>query len=223
MASRAKTECVPATANAKYDGSLSLNFYNSFAVKNLTKFKESVSMNLVKADPSVPPTGFNFTVTATNSKTLVFSLTFENPESISSNSEVFGKDYMNVTVHDAASIINCPNLSPLPGRMLAQGMPNFNMMSPLPIQFAAGAAAAAESIAAAANSPTTKGAMIGTMAINYAAGCAANLLFSGINSLQVIVTNTQYNIIVPPNSVSILSFVKTMVSFDMVYSFWDPT
>jgi hypothetical protein len=177
-------------------------------------------MNLVKADTTVPPTIFNnFTVTATNSKTLVFSLTFENPESISSN----GKDIMNVTVANAASLINCPNLSPLPGRMLAQGMPNFNMMSPLPMQISAGAAAAAESIAAAANSPTTKGAMIGTMAINYAAGCAANLLFSGINSLQVIVTNTQYNIIVPPNSVSILSFVKTMVSFDMVYSFWDPT
>ena len=183
---RAKTECIPFESTAKFNGTIVMPFFHDIQLENLSDVKKSgkIQLILIKADPQVPPCDFDWTIELSSNKTLSINLNISQPETISSTSA--GSDYMRVYFKEGSSVIKCTNMIG-PARQLQgqyKSMPNKEVFDvKLPIMFKTAAAEAAEALVGIANNPTSQGAVISSLIINYATGLSANLLWGGINSL----------------------------------------
>ena len=97
---------------------------------------------------------------------------------------------------------------------------NFEFLVELPVMYTTEFTKAFDAVV---NNPGNSATMvISSIIINYAAGLSANLLWGGINSLQLVASISLYKIIVPPNSLPLVQLLQTLVTFDMIFMIWDP-
>ena len=69
------------------------------------------------------------------------------------------------------------------------------------------AQAAANAVVDIAGSSGGQKTILITLVVNYAVGLSANLIFGGINSLQIVGSLALFSIIVPPNSTKMVQFI----------------
>lgn len=152
-----------------------------------------------------------------NEYRLEIRLNFTYPESISSTS--VGRDQMRILFKDPSQLISGPKMAE--GLRRLKVMPlDTEFFVELPPMYVTGLE---KSMAAIVDNPTSStGALVSSVIVNYVTGLSANLLWGGINSLQLVASQALYKVDVPPNCLPLMQFVQTLVTFDMFYDIYDP-
>lgn len=77
----------------------------------------------------------------------------------------------------------------------------------LPALYTTAATEAFEGAVEVLDSAGGRTTIVSSLTVNYAVGMSVNLLWGGINSLQLVTVLAIYNVLVPPNSKSLMKFV----------------